>query len=263
MTKTTDDRTLKDTIKYLIITFLITYLFWGADIIMSFLNMYEHPSYNIGIVFYMIAAAAPSVSVYILMQKDPDKKGMRSFLRYLLSINKPPIDLLVVVIFTAIRFVIPFMFGEVTVKGSIIQVIIFIPVMIFFGGLEEPGWRGYLQPVLDKRFGAVMATLINCAIWCVWHLPLCFIKGTYQYSGSYLWFMFTLLGTSFCLVAINKVSKSVLPCILFHATGNSIVSYGISVKDGKGTVVSVIIQIILSMIVFIICSRKEKNNEKI
>ena len=120
----------------------MTYLFWGADIIMSFLNMYEHPSYNIGIVFYMIAAAAPSVSVYILMQKDPDKKGMRSFLRYLLSINNPPIDLLVVVIFTAIRFVIPFMFGEVTVKGSIIQVIIFIPVMIFFGGLEEPGWRG-------------------------------------------------------------------------------------------------------------------------
>ena len=262
MTKTKDENTLKDTIKYLIITFLITYLFWGFDIILSSLNMYEHPSYNIGIIFYMIAAAAPSISVYILMQKDPDKRGLRSFLRYILSIKRPSVDLLVVLVFISIRFVIPLMFGEVTVRGSLIKVMIFIPVMIFFGGLEEPGWRGYLQPVLDQRFGAVFATLINFAIWCVWHIPLCFIKGTYQYSGSYLWFMFTLLGSAFCLSAINKVSTSVLPCILFHAAGNAIVSYGISVKEGKGTVVSVIVQTVLAIILFIICNRKNKTEKE-
>ena len=123
--------------------------------------------------------------------------------------------------------------------------------------VEEIGWRGYLQPILDKRFGPVIATLINCAIWTVWHLPLCFIKGTYQYSGSYLWFVVSLIGSAFSLAAINKVHGSIMPCILFHAAGNAIVSYGISVSEGIGMAVSTCIQVLVSIGVFIVY-RKNK-----
>lgn len=77
----------KNAVRYLILTFVITYLFWGFDIVLSCLGLYEHPAYNIGIIFYIIAACAPAIAVFILWQKDPDKKGMRYFLKTVLDLT--------------------------------------------------------------------------------------------------------------------------------------------------------------------------------
>ena len=39
----------------------------------------------------------------------------------------------------------------------------------FFG--EEYGWRYYLQPLLQKRFGLRKGVLILGVVWGLWHLP--------------------------------------------------------------------------------------------
>lgn len=247
-------------IVYLIIAFVITYIFWGFDIVMSRMGSYVHPDYNIGIVFYVIAACSPAIAAYIMLQKEPDKSGIRYFVKASFGFSRPAAEILLIVIFLAIRFGIPFLFGDVEVTGSLWQTIVFIPVMFLFGGFEEIGWRGYLQPRLDERFGPVIATLINCAIWTIWHLPLCFIKGTYQYSGSYLWFVVSLAGSAFSLAAINKPGGSVMPCILFHAIGNAIVSYGLSVNEGVGMAVSSGIQIALAICVFFHADRHRRRS---
>lgn len=235
---------------YLIITFAITYTFWGFDAILSRLGLYEHPAYNIGILFYIIAACSPAIATYILLQKEPDKRGMRNYVKFSFRFDRPVIEILLIVIFLSIRFGVPFLFGDGKIIGDWWQVVLFIPIMVFFGGFEEIGWRGYLQPILDNRFGAVCASLVNCAIWTVWHLPLCFIKGTYQNSGNYLWFIVSLIGSAFSLAAINKVHGSIMPCILFHAAGNAIVSYGITGNEGLGMVVSTCIQVLFAISVF-------------
>lgn len=248
---------MKKIYSYLIIAFAITYSFWGFDAVLSRMGLYEHPSYNIGIVFYILAACSPAIAAYIVLQREPDKRGLRYFLRSAIRFDQPFVEFLLIVVFLSIRFGVPFLFGDGRITGKWWQVIFFIPVMFLFGGLEEIGWRGYLQPILDNRFGPVIATLINCAIWIVWHLPLCFIKGTYQYSGSYLWFVVSLIGSAFSLAAINKVHGSIMPCILFHAAGNAIVSYGISGSEGIGMAVSTCIQVLVSIGVFIVY-RKNK-----
>jgi membrane protease YdiL (CAAX protease family) len=46
------------------------------------------------------------------------------------------------------------------------------------GGMEEPGWRGLLQPTLQKRFSPLVAALIVSVVWSLWHLPL-FLNGFY------------------------------------------------------------------------------------
>lgn len=244
--------------QYFIITFAITYLFWGLDIILSRLGLYEHPAYNIGIVFYVIAACAPAIAVYILMQGDSDKKGIRYFLKSSFKFNQPILEIILVAIFLAIRFGVPFLFGDVSVIGNLWQVVVFAPVMLLFGGLEEIGWRGYLQPKLESKFGFFVATLINCAIWTVWHIPLCFIKGTYQYSGSYFWFVVSLMGSAFSYAALHKVKGSIIPCIISHAVGNAIGSYGISIHEGIGMAFSTCIQIIFAAFVFMFCNRTKK-----
>ena len=246
--------------QFFIITFAITYLFWGLDIILSILGLYEHPSYNVGIVFYVIAACAPAIAVYILMQSDSDKKGIRYFLKSSFKFKQPILEISLIAIFMAIRFGIPFLFGDISVIGNLWQVIAFAPVMLLFGGFEEVGWRGYLQPKLESKFGFFVATLMNCAIWTVWHMPLCFIKGTYQYSGSYFWFVVSLMGSAFAFAALHKVKGSIIPCIIAHAVGNAIVSYGISIHEGIGMAFSTCIQIIFATFVFTFCNRTKKED---
>jgi membrane protease YdiL (CAAX protease family) len=236
--------------RYLIAAFAITYLFWGLDIVLSCLGLYEHPAYNVGIVFYVIAACAPMASVFILWQKEDG-----NFLKTIFRFQNPLLELSLLLAFLLIRFGIPFLFGDVRITGGIWQVLIFIPVMFLFGGFEEVGWRGYLQPVLEEKCGFIIATLINWAIWVVWHIPLCFIKGTYQYSGSYLWFAISLLGSAFSAAALHRVKGSIIPCILFHATGNAIVSYGLSIGDGTGAIVSYAAQIIFAILIACLCKR--------
>jgi membrane protease YdiL (CAAX protease family) len=54
-------------------------------------------------------------------------------------------------------------------------------VLLIGGPLgEEPGWRGYALPILQRRFGPVTGALVLGLVWAVWHLPLRLIPGTPQ-----------------------------------------------------------------------------------
>ena len=53
----------------------------------------------------------------------------------------------------------------------------FIQLIFFGGGHEELGWRGILQPLLDKKYTYWQSNLIVGSIWGIWHLPLWFIVG--------------------------------------------------------------------------------------
>ena len=48
----------------------------------------------------------------------------------------------------------------------------FLSVVAFFG--EEYGWRYYLQPVLQKKFGPVSGVLLVGVVWGLWHMPINF-----------------------------------------------------------------------------------------
>lgn len=92
----------------------------------------------------------------------------------------------------------------------------------FIGGPvnEEPGWRGFALPRLQRRFGYVLATMILAVLWAGWHLPLFQIPG--WTSASPLQFFLSLVGISFLLTAVANFSKfNVLAAILFHALFNT------------------------------------------
>jgi membrane protease YdiL (CAAX protease family) len=52
----------------------------------------------------------------------------------------------------------------------------YAPVLLFqmitTGIAEEPGWRDFAQPRLQRRYGPLVATLILGPLWGAWHLPL-------------------------------------------------------------------------------------------
>jgi membrane protease YdiL (CAAX protease family) len=75
-----------------------------------------------------------------------------------------------------------------------------------FGGLEEPGWRGYALPRLQARHTPVAATALLGLAWGVWHVPL------YGPAG----FVVPLVLAFFYTWLFNRTG-SVLLCVLLHA----------------------------------------------
>ncbi|WP_313584106.1 CPBP family intramembrane glutamic endopeptidase [Lacrimispora sp.] len=57
----------------------------------------------------------------------------------------------------------------------------FLIFIAFFG--EEYGWRYFLQPILQKRFGMVRGVLVLGIAWGVWHLPINFFYYSSPSAG--------------------------------------------------------------------------------
>lgn len=99
----------------------------------------------------------------------------------------------------------------------------FLTYFIWFGPFpEELGWRGYALDKLLGRYTPFISSLILGLFWAVWHLPIFFIKGTYQQSlgvGSFGFLLF-FAGLIAFAVAMTKIyeitQRSILAAILMH-----------------------------------------------
>ena len=100
-------------------------------------------------------------------------------------------------------------------------VLMFMYVMFGGGGLEEPGWRGFALPLLERSYTPCRASLILAVIWAVWHWPLFWLG--YSGGGPFgvLAFMLGTIPLSMLLTAVYNRSSGSLPLvILLHTSFN-------------------------------------------
>jgi membrane protease YdiL (CAAX protease family) len=99
-------------------------------------------------------------------------------------------------------------------------------VLLFGGGLEEPGWRGALLPRLQERHDSLTAALFVGVVWAAWHAPLFVLPGAVQNDIAPWLYPVQVVAMSVVLTWLTNASRgSVVPAILLHAGGNSIVNY--------------------------------------
>ncbi len=108
-----------------------------------------------------------------------------------------------------------------------LSIVPFAIFMLLFGPLpEELAWRGYGLDRLRERQSPLVASLILGAVWTVWHLPLFFIRSTYQRGlglGTQRFWLYMLdkMPQSVLMTWIyNNTRRSTLSAILFHFTVN-------------------------------------------
>lgn len=79
----------------------------------------------------------------------------------------------------------------------------------------------YLAAELDTKVGYIISFIIVSVIWAVWHLPLFFIAGTGQSAMNSELFSIGIVGLTFALGALRKITKSVFLCVLLHSLVNA------------------------------------------
>jgi membrane protease YdiL (CAAX protease family) len=97
-----------------------------------------------------------------------------------------------------------------------------VVISLVGGGNEEPGWRGYALPVLQREYSALTASVVIGVVWAIWHLPM-FVLSNSLYAGQ----PFSLYAPMVVLFSIvmtwfyNSTGGSVPAAMLLHAGVNS------------------------------------------
>jgi uncharacterized protein len=100
-------------------------------------------------------------------------------------------------------------------------------VLVFvFGGplLEEPGWRGFALPRLERLHGPLVASLVLGVLWALWHLPEFLVPSWAAASGGGGIpgiTLFTITAITFTIVitwVFNNTQASVLLAMLVHGS---------------------------------------------
>jgi len=111
--------------------------------------------------------------------------------------------------------------------------------LMLIGGIgEEAGWRGILQPELERRFGLVKGTVLVGLIWGYWHLPANlagYNDARHPILQAALIFQIHTIAMSFVLAWLVSRGGSLWPAALCHAANNTLQSGPLMVPNGWWT----------------------------
>jgi uncharacterized protein len=184
---------------------------------------YLHGNYTI---FYILHVFGPAAAALIMLSVTEGKTGLRS-LRQSLRQWRAPWQWYLFILAGIPALV---MLGIIVQPGALqgftgfstklVASYPFILITTFFGvGLgEEPGWRGFALPRIQKQYGSFWGTMLLGVLWSCWHLPdfLTASKGGGVGTG---WSTFL---TNFPFFTLAVISLAVIMTWLYNHTQGSL-----------------------------------------
>jgi len=264
-----DKRSLQLIGFFLLYTFSITWSLWSIIIISNrYFNtlLYGEP---LSWLLFTIGGQGPAMSSYLIYRQFNKNFPKTSFVQFIFG-NKINIKAWLIFGLYAVWRLLMFWFAfevskSITIRLILTMMMINLPLTIIFGGLEELGWRGILQPRLEKIFGYLPSILTVSVIWSVWHLPLWLIKGTPQSEFPFGLFLIFGIVLSSSFTTLYKYTNNIFLCVLSHAWVNVCLGLALYVGNNgalqlnlnwKITVVFVL-ELIVSVILGIAYNRKK------
>ena len=123
-------------------------------------------------------------------------------------------------------------------------------IVLLVNGLgEEIGWRGFLLPQLQLRFGPTIGTLLVWPIWLGWHLPLFACVADFQAmdfaTAAFGWSLGLLAGTLVLAHVAHLAGGSVIAVALWHTLFNLASGGGLSASAAATATICVMLWAVL------------------
>lgn len=215
--------TVKTIIPFLVITFGLS---WGIAALLIFFTdqmvaiFGEITNRN---PLYILMAYSPGIAGAFLVWRHYGLKGLGSFFRRLTLWRMPLVWWLYLIIgIPALAYLAAALNGTIGDPfpfSSWYQVFpALVQSLFLLGTIEEFGWRGLLQPLLQRKMAPIWAGLIVGIVWATWHLPVFLFGGGVQYSA---WPVVPFFGGVIALSVIltpmfNSARGSLLIAYLYH-----------------------------------------------
>ena len=167
----------------------------------------------IGLLF---STPTPFVAVLII-SLFIDKIGIRQLFRNVFHTEQKLKTILITGGFCLLALVYAILYGTPNGSPWYMFPLGFLIMIPFVGIAEETGWRGLLQPELDKRMPYPLSVFLTAAIWFVWHFPVFIDPTSNHYGDSIAGFGITICIWAFAAAAIYKATKSVIACAIYHS----------------------------------------------
>jgi membrane protease YdiL (CAAX protease family) len=211
----------KTLIPFLAITFGIT---WGLAALLMF--FYDQMVAIFGEMsmtnpLFILLVYSPGFAGIILVWRYYGFKGLRSFFKRLTLWRAPTVWWVFLIL--GIPLIV---YAGAAIKGSIAEPFAFSPwyqvfpavaLALFLGPIEEFGWRGVAQPLLQRKFSPFWAGLILGCIWGIWHIPSFLGSGTPQSAWDFGPYFIGLIAIAIILTPLFNVSRgSLLIAALYH-----------------------------------------------
>jgi membrane protease YdiL (CAAX protease family) len=169
---------------FFLLAFVVSWAFWIPIVFME-------PSWSAAILMLAGSFGAPVAAALVVWTGGDD---VRAWARQLLDVRVAPRWWLIAfglpVVATAAIAGLYWLAGGAISFADLPEWYFYPALMawslVLSGGLnEEPGWRGFAQPHLQERYGALRAAVGIGVVWGVWHLPL-FFSPVAPHSGFLL-----------------------------------------------------------------------------
>ena len=171
---------------------------------------------------FFLATWGPAVSALIVVGAHGGVAGLGAFLGRLALWRAPPPWVALVVVGLPLVFVA----GSLAKGGPLLAplppegvgpVLAVMAIMLLLGPVEELGWRGVAQPLLQRMVAPLWAGAIVGVVWGVWHLPAFFLAGTVQSGWSFTpFFVGNVVLAVIAGALLNGTRGSLLWPVLFH-----------------------------------------------
>lgn len=218
---------LRDAVAYVLLTYLVSWTLFGLWATVTDLPPLARTALFVGGGFGPMAAAVVLVALR--------GGSLREWLARVFRVRLPARYYLFALVLPVVAVLVAggahvVLFGGVPTPGALpspVEYPLFLAlVFLLGGGQEEPGWRGYLLPRLQSRYGALAAALAVGVVWGVWHVPLFLAPDAIQSGMSFPLYLVQVVSMSVVLTWLtNAARESVLPAMLLHAGANAVVNY--------------------------------------
>ncbi len=215
-------------------------------------------------VLFIFMNLLPMLVAFGFVQMSGEMSGIGQILKAAFSPHERRYAYVTALAVPLIYYGISVLLGNVTFTGSPFSAMIaYFPWTLLQGGLEEVGWRWYLQTHISIKKSFVLKMLVISVIWFIWHFPIYRLPWITAGSSNYLIFFLMILGNTFTLGAVKELSRGSIPCILAHMLIDTAAVTMLVGSNLTKVALLVGVEIILSVILVEILGRRQKQQSQV